>query len=37
MAIATVIGNGESRKNFDINTLLGLVIGCNAETSHPTI
>jgi len=30
MAIATVIGNGESRKDFDINTLLGLVVGCNA-------
>ena len=30
--IATVIGNGESRADFDINTtkLIGMTVGCNA-------
>ena len=30
MKIVNVIGNGESRKGFDLNTLSGIVIGCNA-------
>ena len=30
--IASVIGNGESRADFDINTLktIGMTVGCNA-------
>ena len=37
--IASVIGNGESRTDFDINTLktIGMTVGCNAvhRDMHP--